>query len=185
MTTGEVAPISTGFWAFGDIRFGPDGWIYGLSASQTIIRTNPAAPMSGIETVGTGFNADGAFTFSPAGEIYGIDPSKNIYKLNPASGEKSFVSFGNWGSGDLQFGPDSQLYGLSNSNYLQRLDLATGAVSPVSLGFWAEGDILFAPTAPIPEPSQWFMFSLGLLLIVSSRFAAFCKGRQRHSQNDD
>lgn len=169
LMTGVTTTIADGFYGLGDIRFGPEGTLYGLNSRHEIVKANPNLPLSGNIVVGQDFNVNGAFTFGDDDQIYALDLSANLYRLNPNTGQRTFIAFGPWGTGDLQFGPDGYLYGLSTSNYVQRIDIATGQIAPIALGFWGAGDLAFSQTSPVPEPESQKILILGLFTLLLLR----------------
>lgn len=136
---------NTGITDLGDITFGSNGTLYGVSAGGGILYSidpNTAASSS-IGSLGISFLFEGGLAFSPGGTLYGVNGNSNatpfLETINPITGAATDV--GQMGTNHdingITWRSDGMLVGVDdNTSSLVIIDPTTAALSNLlNLGF--------------------------------------------------
>jgi len=127
LLTGAFSPSgSEGATLFNDIAAAPDGTLYGIINSTSLVTLNPA---NGAVLNSIGFSVGGieSLAIAPDGSLYGATQGA-LYRVNPVTGQATLVGnfnnsvIGNSGQ-NIRFGYDGNLYDTDGGVNAQNTDL--------------------------------------------------------------
>lgn len=170
-----LTPVLTlhGLGGFTGLAFSPAGELFGVqrggnSDNDPLFRIDTLT--GNVTVVGdTGAYRLQDLAFSPDGVLYAWSLSSGLITIDPQTGRGTDVNPGVDATAEVQalaFAPDGTLYGARDA--LFRIDPATGVTVQIGSGGYSD----IRGLAVIPEPSTFYLLSLGLcglLLHMCSR----------------
>ena len=127
LLTGNFTTLgSEGSTLFNDIAASPDGTLYGIISSSSLVTMNP---VNGSVLSSVGFSVGGieSLAIAPNGSLYGATQGA-LYNINPVTGQATLVGnfnnsvIGNSGQ-NIRFGYDGNLYDTDGGVNAQNTDL--------------------------------------------------------------
>lgn len=171
-SAGTVINTITGFTSVERIAFDAQGNLYvaDINAGK-IIKTTPTGTQS---TFASGLSAPNGLAFNTAGDLFvsSGDGGSTITEITPGGSQSLFASGLN-SPATLAFDKTGDLFVAEEGGY-DILEFAANGTKSVFASGYSPTSLAFQETLPVPEPSEYALFGLGLIGLV----ARFCNRRQ-------